>query len=97
METKINPNGLAIFNALQENKDKVLAFAEIAHLAGIDAKTGYLTSAKKIAKEKGFEIIKVEDGVQVSIMTETTYPSGLTIKAEKVATIDGYKLAPKGE
>lgn len=97
METKINPNGLAIFNTLKDNQGKVLAFAEIAALAGIDAKTGYLTSAKKIAKENSFEIVKVEDGVETRIMTETAFPSGLTLKTEKVATIDGYKLAPKGE
>ena len=97
MEKTINPNGLAIFNTLKDNQGKVLAFAEIAALAKVDAKTGYLTSAKKIAADNGFAIVKVEDGVQVAIATETVYPSGLALKTEKVATLDGYTLAPKGE
>ena len=45
----INPNGLAIVETLTAHKGETLAFAEIASLAGIEAKTGYLTSAKKIA------------------------------------------------
>ena len=97
MEKVINPNGLAIFNTLKDNQGKVLAFAEIAALAGIEAKTGFLTSAKKIALDNGFVISKVEDGVEVRIATETVFPSGLTAKTEKVTSVDGYTLAPKGE
>lgn len=93
MENKINTNGLAIFNALKENEGKTLAFAEIAAIAGIDAKTGYLTAAKKIAKDNGYAIMKAEDAVTITIKTETAYATGLIITKEKTATVDGYTLA----
>lgn len=92
-----NPNGLAIFNALKANEGKTLTFAEIADIAGIEAKTGYLTSAKKIARENGFEIMKVEDAVAAKVMTVTEYPSGLRIEKAKDVSYDGYTLAPKAE
>ena len=92
-----NPNGLAIFNALKANDGKTLTFAEIADIAGIEPKTGYLTSARKIARENGLEIVKVEDAVTAQIMTVTEYPSGLRIEKSKDASFDGYKLAPKAE
>ena len=92
-----NPNGLAIFNALKANEGKTLSFAEIADIAGIEPKTGYLTAARKIAREQGFEIVKIENAVTASIMTVTEYPSGLRIEKSKDATFDGYTLAPKAE
>lgn len=97
METKLNPNGLAIFNTLKANEGKTLAFAEIAALANIEPKTGYLTAAKKIALANGYEIVKVEDGVTATVATETAYPNGLIVKAEKTVTLDGYTLKAKAE
>lgn len=89
---KLNPNGAAIVDTLADRKGEVLAFAEIAHLAGIEAKTGYLTAAKKIAADRKMKIEKVEDGVKVKVKTITTYPNGHTAEAEKEITLDGYRL-----
>ena len=91
--TTPNPNGLAIVNALAEHKGEVLAFAEIAHLAGMEAKTGYLTSEKKIASDRKLKIEKVEGGVKAKTHTATTYPSGLTVEADREIEIDGYRLS----
>lgn len=93
MENKINANGLAIYNFLKDNEGKTFAFAEIANAAGIEAKTGFLTSAKKIAQSNGYAIVKVEDAVEVKIKTVTTFASGLEIASEKTATVAGYTLA----
>lgn len=91
--TKINPNGLAIFNALKE-ASAPLAFIELANLAGVEAKTGYLTSAKKIAAENGKRIEKVKDAVTVKFSTVTVYTAtGLTVEKEKETAVDGYILA----
>ena len=92
MENKINANGLAILNALKANEGKVLAFAEIANIAGIEAKTGFLTSAKKLAKAEGYEIAKRENAVTVAVKTVSVYPSGLEVEKEKEVTVDGYEL-----
>jgi hypothetical protein len=93
METKINTNGLAILNTLKENKGKILAFAEIANLAGIDAKTGYLTSAKKLAKAENLAIVKRENAITATVTTITSYPSGYTPeKKTKEVLMDGYEL-----
>jgi len=92
MENKINANGLAILNALKANEGKVLAFAEIAHIAGIEAKTGFLTSAKKLAKAEGLEIVKRENAVTVAVKTVSVYASGFKAEKEKEVTVDGYEL-----
>lgn len=92
METKVNANGLAILNTLKENKGSVLAFAEIANLAGIEAKTGYLTSAKKLAKAENLEIVKRENAVIVTVKTVSTYASGLVVEKTKEVEVDGYEL-----
>ena len=89
---QINPNGLAIVNALADRKGEVFAFAEIASMANIEPKTGYLTSAKKIASDRNMTLQKVIDGVTVKIKTATTYPNGLTVEAEKEVALDGYRL-----
>lgn len=89
---QINPNGLAIVEALDAHKGETLAFAEIANLAKVDAKTGYLTSAKKIAVERHKCIEKVANGVTAKVVTVTDFPSGLSVKAEKEVTLDGYRL-----
>ena len=88
----INPNGLAIVNVLADRKGTVLAFAEIASLAGIEPKTGYLTSAKKIASDRKLRIEKVEGGVKVKVHTATAYPSGLQSEADREVEMDGYRL-----
>jgi len=88
----INPNGLAIVETLTAHKGETLAFAEIANLAKVEPKTGYLTSAKKIAVERKMRIEKVENGVTAKVKTVTTYPNGLTVEAEKEITLDGYRL-----
>ena len=88
MEKVTNANGLAIVTVLKAHKGEVLAYAEICALANIEAKTGYLTAAKKLAK-----IEKVENGVTVTIKTVTTYATGLTVEKEKTATVDGYTIA----
>lgn len=89
---QINPNGLAIVETLTARKGEVLAFAEIANLAKVDAKTGYLTSAKKIATDRKMRIEKVNDGVTAKVKTVTVYPNGLTVEAEKEITLDGYRI-----
>ena len=89
---QINPNGLAIVETLTAHKGETLAFAEIANLAKVDAKTGYLTSAKKIAAERKLRIEKVEDGVTAKVKTVTAYPNGLTVEAEKEVALDGYRI-----
>ena len=88
----INPNGLAIVNVLVDRKGEILALAEIATLAGIEPKTGYLTSAKKIAADRKAKIEKVEGGVKVKIHTVTTYPNGTSVEADRESEIDGYRL-----
>ena len=88
----VNPNGLAIVEALSACKGETLAFAEIANLGGIEPKTGYLTAAKKIAADRKMKIEKVENGVEIEIKTITTYPNGFTAENAKKATVDGYRL-----
>lgn len=92
MENKINANGLAILNTLKANKGVALSFAEIANLAGIEAKTGFLTSAKKLAQAEKLTIVKVEGAVKVSVKTVSTYPTGLVVEKEKEVAMDGYIL-----
>ena len=89
-----NPNGLAIFNALKDATSP-LTFAEIADTAGIEPKTGYLTAARKIARENGLEITKMEGAVSVNVTTVTEYPNGLRIEKSKAVEMDGYVLTPK--
>ena len=89
----INANGMAIYNFLKDNEGKTFAFAEIAQAAGIEAKTGFLTSAKKIAAENGYTIAKLEDAVEVKIKTVTVFASGLELASEKTAKVAGYTLA----
>lgn len=97
MEKIINPNGLAIYNTLKDNQDKILSFAEIAGLANVEPKTGYLTSARKIAAENGYEIVKVENGVTVTVTSTYSYPYGMSVEKTKEVTFDGYRLAPKAQ
>ena len=90
--SKLNPNGKAIYETLAARPGEILALAEIAHIAGIEAKTGFLTAAKKIAKDNGATLQKVIGGVKVKIQTATEYPNGYTANSEKEATLDGYRL-----
>ena len=92
METKINANGLAILNTLKANKGSVLTFAEIANLANIEPKTGYLTSAKKLAAAEKLSIVKREGAVKVAVTTVSTYPSGFSVEKTKEVEMDGYEL-----
>ena len=92
MEKTVNANGLAILNTLKAHKGEVLAFAEIANLAGIEAKTGFLTSAKKLASAEKLAIVKRENAVKVSVKTVTVYNSGLEIEKVKEVEMDGYEL-----
>jgi len=94
-KTKINPNGKAMYDVLADRKGEVLAFAEIAHLANVEPKTGFLTSAKKIALANKAEIVKVENGVKVAQKTVTEYPSGLKVEADREVEMAGYKLVDK--
>ena len=79
---QINPNGLAIVETLTAHKGETLAFAEIANLAKVDAKTGYLTSAKKIAAERKLRIEKSKP----SRPTPTVSPLKLKRKLPLTAT-----------
>lgn len=94
-KVKTNPNGEAIIRALSEHKGEIFAFAEIAHMAGIEAKTGYLTSAKKIAENKGMILEMVKDGAKAKAVTVTEYASGLKVETEKEITFNGYRLIDK--
>ena len=87
-----NPNGEAIIRALSEHKGEIFAFAEIAHMAGIEAKTGYLTNAKALATSKGMTLQMVKDGAKAKIHTVTEYPSGLKVEADKEISCNGYCL-----
>jgi len=89
---QINPNGLAIVETLLAHEGEVRAFAEIAHEAHIEARTGFLTSAKKIAETRGYSIEKVVDGVEVAVKTVSTYPNGFVAESEKTVTLDGYRI-----
>ena len=87
-----NPNGLAILEVLKSNMDKPLSFAEIASLAGIEAKTGYLTAAKKAAKDAGKTIVKMDDAIEIESISTDTFPSGLQIERKALKTVAGYIL-----
>lgn len=87
----INPNGLAIVETLI-NADTALTFAEIAALANIEPKTGYLTAAKKIAAQKGYTLTKIANGATLKVKTITTFPNGLTVEKEAEKTADAYTL-----
>ena len=93
METKINANALAILNALKANPGRILAFAELAAIAGVEAKTGYLTGAKKLAAAEKLTIEKVEDGAEYTLETIATYANGLEVRKTKTVKCDGYRLA----
>lgn len=88
----INPNGLAIVETLLAHEGEVRAFAEIAHEAHIESRTGFLTAAKKIAETRGYSVEKVVDGVTVTVKTVSTYPNGLEVENEKTVTLDGYRI-----
>lgn len=90
--TNINPNGLAILNTLKAANGAVLTFAEIAAIAGIEPKTGYLTAAKKLAHAEKKAVVKKEGAVTLTVKTVTTYPNGLTVEKEKTVEVDGYTL-----
>lgn len=90
--SKINPNGAAIIRALSERKGETFAFAEVANMAGIEPKTGYLTSAKKLAQDGNMTLQKVVGGVKVRAKTVTTFPNGLAVESEKEVVLDGYRL-----
>jgi len=94
-KTKINPNGEAIIRALSEHKGEIFAFAEIANMAGIEAKTGYLTSAKKLATAKGMTLEMVENGAKAKTHTITEFPHGYKVETEKEITLNGYRLIDK--
>lgn len=92
MEKTINPNGLAILNALKAHRGEVLAFAEIASIAGIEPKTGYLTSAKKLASAEKLAIVKRENAIKVELSSSLSYPSGLIVDKTSEVVFDGYEL-----
>lgn len=92
MEKTVNPNALAILNALKANKGAILTFAELANIAGVEAKTGYLTGAKALAKAEKLAIVKVENGATYEVKTVATYATGLVIEKVKTVTADGYTL-----
>lgn len=92
MENKINANGLAILNTLKANRGHALAFAEIANMAGIEAKTGFLTAAKKLAAAEKLAIVKREGAIKAKAVTVTEYPNGLRIEKAKEIELDGYEL-----
>lgn len=96
MDTKTvtNPNGLAILNTLKNANGATLTFAEIAADAGIEAKTGYLTAAKKLAAAEKLAIVKKVNAVTVTVKTIATYPNGLVVEKEKEVEMDGYVLEP---
>lgn len=88
-----NPNGIALYNAIK-GEDCPITFAELANKAGIEAKTGYLTAARKLARADGFDIVKLDKAVTARMTSVTEYPSGLRIEKSKDLVMDGYVLAP---
>ena len=90
--SKINPNGQALVEALVAHKGETLAFAELANLAGVEAKTGYLTAAKKIASDRKLKIEKVENGITLKAVTVITYPNGFKSEKAKEIQADGYRI-----
>lgn len=87
----INPNGLAILNALKA-ANAPLTFAEIADIAGIEPKTGYLTAAKKLARTEKLTIVKRENAAKLIVKTIITYPNGMTAEKETEKLADAYEL-----
>lgn len=85
-----NTNGVAIYNAMADGT--LRSFAEIANIAGVEPKTGYLTAAKKVAKDNGFEIVKTDDAIEVAETIISTYPNGLEIKRDRKVKVAGYQL-----
>lgn len=92
---QLNPNGLAIVETLTAHEGETLAFAEIAQLANIPAQTGFLTAAKKIAKERGYSLDKVEDAIEVREDIVAHYPHG-DFQRTRLVKVAGYRLV-KGE
>lgn len=92
MNKTSNPNGEALYKVLADRKGEILTFAELANIAGVEAKTGYLTAAKKIARDNHQEIVKVEEGVIAKAHTVTTYPSGLEVESDREIKLAGYQL-----
>lgn len=84
--------GAAIYKVLADRKGEILAYADITHMAGLDNQTGYLTSARAIAKKNHTQIQKVLDAIKATATVVTTYPSGYEATAHKQLTLDGYRL-----
>ena len=89
-KSSTNSNGLAIYNAMADGEMR--SFAEIASIAKIEPKTGYLTAAKKVAKDNGYAIDKVEDAVEIAETIVRKYASGLETKTERKVKVAGYRL-----
>ncbi len=47
----ISPNSKALIDALKANPGKTFTLAELAEIAGVDAKSGYLRSVKSELKD----------------------------------------------
>ena len=90
--SKINPNGQALVEALVAHKGETFAFAELANMAGVEAKTGFLTAAKKIASDRKLKIEKVENGITLQAVTVITYPNGFKSEKAKEILADGYRI-----
>ena len=89
---KRNTNGIAIFNNLLAHKGEVRAFLEIAADAHVEPKTKYLTLAEQTARELGYRIEKVENGVMATVVITTKFPNGLVVEREREEPFVGYRL-----
>ena len=92
-EKKTNPNGEALYKALLAHEGETLTFAELAHEAGVAPQTGYLTAMKKVAKDNGKAVVKVDDAFELVQKIETVHPLGLVVTAERKVKVAGYRLA----
>lgn len=93
--TKINCNALGLVRALwrnyQENDNAPISLAQLADMAGVEPKSGYLSAVKKMVK-----LETVKDGAEVFVTTTYTYRSKCGIytrEEEKTSAVTGYRLA----
>ena len=62
----------AIIEAFKSNPGKKMSFAEVCKIAGVDAKTGYLTGVKKALKlDIGEKDIEIETTVTKKVNSYT--------------------------
>ena len=93
--TKINYNALGLVRALwrnyKENDNAPISLAQLADMASVEPKSGYLSAVKKMVK-----LETVKDGAEIFVTTTYTYRTKCgvyTREEEKTSAVTGYRLA----